>query len=722
MRPSLCIRLLILSISVLSLPLSAGMRSIAGTAVNDQIVNTWKEDFNSIRNEIQAARAPQALAKRAATESNALDRQSLIRDSDRDPLDVVLRRTEALLNDLSRMPKAPDLRALVKRLNEIKQRAGVFPSSGLRKAASISTAQRDSLFLEAAGLRRRAALSNPLLDFDSILFIQNAGGYSGCIHLTWEDNICDANSPISGRQWKASDWKTFNFADPVMESNAGGTKTAGLCILSRYKTTAPVVTPLFQNSTLENGRHQGQVLAAIPGKYQYGFDLSYDGKQVVFARRLGNLYGPYHVFIANIDGTGLRQLTDGFFPDYEPAFLPNGRIAFASLRRWIIARCASCNLQACATLFSMKSDGSDLYPISWHETSEFYPTVNNDGMLAYTRWDYVDRDFSAAHHIWTSFPDGRDPRAPHGNYPYPWSTQDLTSGEAPDGRADRPWAEFHIRAIPNTSGKYVATASTHHGSTIGVPILINTAIKDDNKMSQVQIIKGTCVPSEQPTSRGCPDAIYQNPWPLSEDYYLITRHDWDGQRLVLMDKFGNADVVYGPSGAIACMPLRPRTKPPVLATATWQGERRNTADHYRAVISIMNVYETDQPFPAGTKIKAIRILQIVPFPWSGGVNSACSYQGVNRMILGTVPVEDDGSAYFEAPVERELMFQALDSNGMAVQGMRSGTYVHPGEHLSCMGCHEDKWKAIPPVNPTAIRRAPSKITPDVSGIGVKLRC
>ena len=67
----------------------------------------------------------------------------------------------------------------------------------------------------------------------------------------------------------------------------------------------------------------------------------------------------------------------------------------------------------------MKADGSDVYPLSFHETHEWHPSVNNDGMIVYTRWDYVDRSDMVAHHIWTCFPDGRDPRSPHGNYPLP---------------------------------------------------------------------------------------------------------------------------------------------------------------------------------------------------------------------------------------------------------------------------------------------------------------
>jgi len=49
--------------------------------------------------------------------------------------------------------------------------------------------------------------------------------------------------------------------------------------------------------------------------------------------------------------------------------------------------------------------------------------------------------------------------------------------------------------------------------------------------------------------------------------------------------------------------------------------------------------------------------------------------------------------------------------------MRSLTYVHPGEQLSCAGCHEDKWTAVrpPPAVPLAARRAPSVLEPDAGG-------
>ena len=59
-----------------------------------------------------------------------------------------------------------------------------------------------------------------------------------------------------------------------------------------------------------------------------------------------------------------------------------------------------------------------------------------------------------------------------------------------------------------------------------------------------------------------------------------------------------------------------------------------------------------------------------------------------KQLLGTVPVEEDGSAFFEAPAKTPILFQALDENGRMVQGMRSLVYLQPGEAASCVGCHE----------------------------------
>jgi hypothetical protein len=93
-----------------------------------------------------------------------------------------------------------------------------------------------------------------------------------------------------------------------------------------------------------------------------------------------------------------------------------------------------------------------------------------------------------------------------------------------------------------------------------------------------------------------------------------------------------------------------------------------------------------------------------------------SREDPGKFVLGTVPVEEDGSAYFHVPSGISVFFQAIDENGFAVQTMRSLTYVQPDQTLSCIGCHEARDMA-PLVNdkPLATLRGPSKIIPGPEG-------
>ena len=85
------------------------------------------------------------------------------------------------------------------------------------------------------------------------------------------------------------------------------------------------------------------------------------------------------------------------------------------------------------------------------------------------------------------------------------------------------------------------------------------------------------------------------------------------------------------------------------------------------------------------------------------------------MLLGSVPVEADGSAYFRAPANKPLYFQSVDAEGRAVQSMRSATYLQPGERRGCVGCHETPGTAPPTHALQALQRPPSRIQPGPDG-------
>ena len=366
----------------------------------------------------------------------------------------------------------------------------------------------------------------------------------------------------------------------------------------------------------------------------------------------------------------------------------------------------------------MEPDGSDIVRLSFHETHEWHPSVDNDGMIVYTRWDYVDRDTNVAHHIWSCYPDGRDPRSFHGNYPVK--------------RESRPWMEMSIRSIPG-SHKFVATAASHHGHAFGSLVLIDPIAEDDRAMSQLTRLTPEVPFPEAEGGRGNIRKFqqYATAWPLSEDDYLCaydraaTNHG-----IYWIDRFGNRELIYR-DPQVPCLspiPLRPRPRPPILPDLTTQTKRAREAaglpdDPARgdrpATIAVLDIYDADFEWPEGTRVEALRIVHALPKstappnqPRIGVANQTNA-----RAVIGTVPVEADGSAYFEAPVGKPIYFQALDASGLAVQSMRSATYVHPGENLVCRGCHEPKRRLRKGVDvvPIALRRAPSKVQPDVDG-------
>lgn len=664
------------------------------------VLRSWQEDYAALRVAISSRDRPLARLAAGETRDDVASVHSLIWESDRSPADVALRRTEALLDHLASLEGGPDVAALTARLGEARS----------RRAAGAAD---EDVYLAVRRVGRAAMWVHPLMDFDRLIFNRWTSTY-GHVQEAWGRTV-----------------------------RRGG----GLYTLSGLRTGRPVVRDVLETSRFENGPFEGQRFADV-GEAVRSFDLSFDGTKVVFAWVQPS---PRVLQIAtvNVDGSALRQLTQGEFDNLDPVWLPDGRIAFVSTRVRLTVRCNFGPATQQAVLHSMDADGSDQVRISQHETNERYPSVTGDGRLIYMRWDYIDRDFSAAHNLWVCYPDGRDPRSPHGNYPEP----NVCGVRPRDGRGDRPFAEYFMRAIPGSS-KYMAIASTHHAPPYGIPILIDTNVRDDNKVAQVKVVvpQGLPFPSEcgRYHRRGLyqgisfvrirDDCAYFDPWPLTETFYLVPwgpigpgrgglqeRYTRVPMKLYLLDAFGNRELISdchlsGGGYYLSARPLRPRPRPPVIPSATYQGQRAGRPEHHRATIMVTDVRRTDRPWPPDVRIRRMRIVQVFPRPWSSpnieDPFTGWSEGGICRASLGTVPVEEDGSVYCEAPVNKGLLFQLLDEKGMAVQTMRSLTYVHPGERLSCEGCHEDKWEAVrpPTVVPLAFRRPPSRLEPDVGGV------
>jgi len=182
--------------------------------------------------------------------------------------------------------------------------------------------------------------------------------------------------------------------------------------------------------------------------------------------------------------------------------------------------------------------------------------------------------------------------------------------------------------------------------------------------------------------------------------------------IYLLDTAGNRELIYRDPAISSTNPTPciARPVPPVLPRTL------DSDDQSAGEMVLSDVYEGLGDVPRGT-IKQLRIVQIFPKITPVANQPRIGFAGEEnaRAILGTVPVEADGSAYFTVPAHKPILFQALDADGFAYQTMRSTTYVQPGERTACIGCHEHRMQAPPGAFPMALRRAPSTIDPGPLG-------
>lgn len=446
--------------------------------------------------------------------------------------------------------------------------------------------------------------------------------------------------------------------------------------------------------------------------------LSYDAKRIVFSYvdLTGKRFEPssvdnetdqgfYHLYEVNVDGTGLRQLTRGSYDDLMPTYLPDGGIAFCSTRRQGYARCFGGQFSPrwhVYTLHRMDRDGGNLRTLSVHDTNEWFPAVSNTGHIFYARWDYIDRDAVTHQNLWSTRPDGTNPLALWGN------------------ATATPHCAFQAQPIPGSS-KIIFAASAHHSITGGSIAIVDPTVAVDGQTAITRITPEVVFPEAE--GRNIQE-YYASPWPLSEKYYLVAYSPvplvWEPKAndpaalgLYYLDAFGNRELIYrDPAiGSENPCPLAARPVPPVLED-TLPPEAPPVGE-----MLLSDVYEGLGDVPRGT-IKALRIVQVFPKTTVVANSPPIGLAGEEngRAILGTVPVETDGSARFLVPALKPVLFQALDEDGFAYQTMRTITYVQPGERISCIGCHEDRRMAPPSKAPVAQHRRPSEIDPgDLGG-------
>ena len=413
-------------------------------------------------------------------------------------------------------------------------------------------------------------------------------------------------------------------------------------------------------------------------------NVSYDGRKILFSYRKGGS-DFYHLYEINCDGTGLRQLTEGPYDDIEPVYLPDGGIMFCSSRA---NRFVNCWISQVATLHRCDANGKNIRLISPNVEHDNTPWVLPDGRVLYQRWEYVDRNQVSYHHLWTTNPDGTSQMVYFGN---------MNPGGVFIG----------AKPIPN-SKKIVMINSPGHGRLehAGYVSIVTPEFGPDKREAEQRITKR---------------ASYRDPYPLSENDFLVA----EGSKILRMDGKGASKTLYTlPASAAGVWvheprPLRSRKREPVIPSKVDLTKSTGT-------LALVDIYRgrNMQGVKRG-EIKKLLVLESLPKPinYTGGMDPL-TYGGSFTLsrVLGTVPVEKDGSAHLELPANRAFFFVALDENDLSVKRMQSFLSVAPGEHTICIGCHEERTQAVPRVPMTlAVRRPPSQIasikeTPSASGV------
>ena len=481
---------------------------------------------------------------------------------------------------------------------------------------------------ELEQLRHDALLSNPLLDFDKLLLLKRKHGQLGL---------------------------------PVNHKCNTGIERTG------YDNEIAALSPVRPGGKLQT------LFRPTSGEFVGEIDLDFDAEKLLFTMPKGPTW---QVFEIGTDGAGLRQVSRGEHPDvdnFDACYLPDGKIVFASTASYTAVPCWHGVERAC-NIYLMDTDGGHVRQLCFDQDLDLHPAVMPTGQVIFSRWDYTGPMHIYLRPLMVMNPDGTGQRAVYGSNSY-W-----------------PNALYFPRGIPGAPGKIIAVIAGYHG----VPRMGELALLDTTKgwheaAGVVQRIPGRgkairTVIRDNLVDKSWPKFLH--PYPLSDKYFLVAsqpsnKSSWG---IYLVDVFDNMlPICVQPKfDFFEPIPLAKMPRPAVIPDKV----DPNRDD---AVVYIDDVYAGAGlvGVPRGA-VKKLRILAYhFGYPGMAGPDMVgCGGPWEVMRILGTVDVQQDGSAMFSVPANTPLSVQPLDEQGKAVQLMRSWFTAMPGETVSCVGCHE----------------------------------
>ncbi|NQU20184.1 MAG: hypothetical protein HQ567_02800 [Candidatus Nealsonbacteria bacterium] len=507
------------------------------------------------------------------------------------------------------------------------------------------------------------------------------------------------------------------------------------------------VFPQAQNNvgrllTLEGLHPEGKVtdLTGQTGMF-WRPDVSFDGKKVLFCMRPEG-ERTFHLYEKDLDVTPsnnsqIRQITNAKYDDLDPIYMPDGHISFLSNRGNSYARCAVAHPSYVVS--RCDADGKNLYILSMGTEPEYTPTLLPDGRVMYTRWEYTDKELFRIQSLWTMNPDGTNVATLWGNQSY-WPDMLVEARPIPGSRRIIFSGQGHHDIVHGSIGMIDPTEGFNYPDGL-------TRVTTDRPWAEVGNGPADKVEKEDYHAAGRFDG-YRCPYPLSETLFLVSAKlpqsgdpagvgsaKTNGGRfaLYLMDVWGNRELIYaGRHDVLYAMPVRPRPVPRAIQDRTaWPGLAGQGEEAEPGVLYSNDVFE-GLPDELREKAKYVRVIHQdyttftfglkCQMPDHNGVKgqhgdqhagpplTIASNDGIKR-ILGTVPIESDGSFAVEVPPCKAIHFQLLDDRYRAVHIMRSFTGVMPGEKRGCVGCHESQGTAPATTHSLALAAGPVRPTP-----------
>ena len=540
-------------------------------------------------------------------------------------------------------------------------------------------------------------LANPLLDFDRIVLIRR----------TFPDKV--AHTAMSG-----------DLGFPPLNSHTPASIPLKpfdneIAVLSHLRGT-PQIQRLFKPEA---------------GRIVRDLKLDFDAKRLAFSNR--GTTGMWSVSEIQSDGTGLRQLTPNEeFPDVDffgPCYLPNGKMLVCSDASYQGLPCEGGG-RPIANLYLLDPANKALRQLAFDQDSDAYPSVLKDGRVMYLRWEYSDIPHYFSRRVMTMNPDGTGQVAIYGS------------------NSQFPTTFLFAKQIPDHPSRIIGVMGGHHDvSECGRLALLDPGLARNYPFRYRPKSKdwsgGDLIPDVQPPEKSgflqtipgygkpvvahvCDSAnhvafrkeiasLFAHPYPLSGKYFLAamkpTRDALWG--IYLVDIFDNQTLLAEVEGEalLEPIPLQEQPRPPEFPD-------RVQPENKMADVRISDIYNGPglQGVPRGT-IKNIRVFSYhFAYNRRGGHNSVGVQSSWDiKRILGTATVEADGSAFFKIPANTPVSLQPLDAEGRAVQLMRSWLVGMPGEHVSCVGCHEERRSAVPQRRTLVDNRAAEDLKPAGGG-------